>query len=172
MDVCNQSARSSAISAIVLHDTESHDIPGTGDLKAIGAWFDNPAAQASAHVCVDGQGYSAQYVPDDRKAWHCMNYNSQTLGVEQIGFATYTTLLWNRDARAQLKKVAKYLAYWSQRYGIPLQRGAVSNGQVTRKGVVTHSDLGAMGGGHHDPGPAYPVNAVLYTARYYKRRGW
>ena len=49
MDVCNQSARSSAISAIVLHDTESHDIPGTGDLKAIGAWFDNPAAQASAH---------------------------------------------------------------------------------------------------------------------------
>lgn len=172
MDVCNQSARSSSIAAIVLHDTESHDVTGLADLQAIGNFFNEPAVKASAHVCVDGQGYSARYVPDGRKAWHCAGYNSQTLGIEQIGFATFTELLWNRHKRAQLKKVAKYIAYWSKQYGIPIQRGAVSNGVVTRRGVLMHSELGSIGGGHHDPGPNYPIDAVLRTARWYRRYGW
>jgi NAD kinase len=39
----------------------------------------------SAHVCTDGDGNSARYVPDAAKAWHCAGFNSQSLGVEQIG---------------------------------------------------------------------------------------
>ena len=169
LSVRNQSSRNGAsITLIVLHDTESHNAAGDSDLKAIGAWFDNPAAQASSHVCVDAEGRSAQYVADDRKAWHCVAYNSESLGIEQIGFATQAA--WPED---QLKKVAKYLAYWSKKYGIPLDRpGAVANGDVLRRGVVTHSMLGAAGGGHHDPGAAYPLEHVLHMARYYLRRGW
>jgi N-acetyl-anhydromuramyl-L-alanine amidase AmpD len=171
-NVCNQSARTSRPSLIVLHDTESHDRPGNSDLEAIGSWFNNPVAQASAHVCVDGEGRSAQYVPDERKAWHCAQYNSASLGIEQIGYATFHEADWTRNERAQLKKVAKYIAYWSKKYDIPIRHGRVSNGQVTQTGVVTHADLGSAGGGHHDPGPGYPLEAVLHTARYYKRRGW
>jgi len=158
---------------IVLHDTESHDYPGLVDLRAIGAWFDNPKSQASSHVCVDGTGISAQYVPDGAKAWHCKSFNSISLGIEQIGYATFTQAMWNRNDRAQLKKVAKYIAYWSKEYGIPIRQGEVSrSGAVTRSGVVTHAQLGLLGGGHHDPGPNYPFSAVLLAARYYLRRGW
>jgi N-acetyl-anhydromuramyl-L-alanine amidase AmpD len=172
MRVRNQSARNTSPLVIVLHDTESHDRPGNSDLLAIGAWFDNPAAQASAHVCVDGTGRSAQYVPDHRKAWHCAAYNSASLGIEQIGFATFHTDDWTRSQRAQLKKVAKYIAYWSKKYNIPIQHGRCGGGDVLRRGVVTHADLGTPGGGHHDPGPYYPLEAVLHMARYYARRGW
>lgn len=157
---------------IVLHDTESHDRGGNSDLESIGAWFDNPGSQASAHVCVDGEGRSARYVDDRDKAWHCGHYNSASLGVEQIGFATFTKAMWRRNDRAQLKKVAKYIAYWSKLYGIPIRRGKVSVGTVVRSGVVTHKDLGFLGGGHHDPGGGYPFRGVLNMARLYKARGW
>jgi N-acetyl-anhydromuramyl-L-alanine amidase AmpD len=169
MNVCNQSARSDNPHLIVIHDTESHNRAGAVDLRAIGNWFDNPDAQASAHVCVDAEGISACYVPDARKAWHVAAYNSVSLGIEQIGFATQT--FW---PDAQLKKVAKYCAYWSKKYGIQLQtRGQVDGiGGVVLAGVVTHAQLGAAGGGHHDPGDAYPLSKMLYHARYYLRNGW
>lgn len=158
MNVCNQSYRSVAKpDLIVIHDTESLNSIGVQDLKNIGAWFDNPRAQASAHVCVDAQGYSAQYVPDEKKAWHVVSYNSRSLGIEQIGRATQ--YFW---PDAQVKKAAKYVAYWSKKYGIP----------IDDKHVVTHASLGAAGGGHHDPGPAYPMGKLRYHARYYLRRGW
>lgn len=169
MNVRNQSSRNGVKPRlIVIHDTESHNIAGDGDLRAIGNWFDNPSAQASAHVCVDAEGRSACYVPDDRKAWHCMRFNSVSLGIEQIGFATQT--FW---PDAQLKKVAKYVAYWSKKYGIQIQtRGTVTGDSVVSPGVVTHAQLGASGGGHHDPGDAYPLGKMLFHARYYARRGW
>lgn len=171
LNVRNQSTRSGPIRAIVLHDTESKDYPGKGDLQAIGNWFDNPAAQASAHVCVDGEGHSAQYVPDDSKAWHCMAYNSATLGIEQMGFATFTLPIW-KGRRNQLRKVAQYIAYWSRKYNIPIRKGRVLNGAIVKSGIVTHRSLGQAGGGHHDPGLGYPFRIVLSLARYYAKNGW
>jgi N-acetyl-anhydromuramyl-L-alanine amidase AmpD len=143
-------------------------VPGDADLKAIGSWFNNPAAQASSHVCVDAEGRSAQYVPDERKAWHVVNYNSVALGIEQVGFATQR--FW---PEAQVKKAAKYCAYWSKKYEIQLDmRGVTNEGRVVLPGVLTHADLGALGGGHHDPGDFYPMEKLLHMARYYRRRGW
>lgn len=169
MNVANQSSRNgAAIQLIVLHDTESKNIPGDADLKAIGHWFDTPASQASSHTCVDQEGRSAIYVPDLRKAWHSAGFNSVSLGVEQIGFA-----IQNFWPDAQMKKTAKYLAYWSKKFGIQLdERGQVNGFQVVKAGVVTHAQLGAAGGGHHDPGENYNVSKVLYHARYYLRSGW
>lgn len=174
MEVRNHSERStSRPSLVVLHDTESHDATKSiRDLESIGAWFDNPQAEASAHVCVDGDGYSARYVHDSDKAWHCGAYNSASLGIEQVGFASFTKVLWKRNKRRQLRKVAKYIAYWSWKYGIPIRKGAVSNGFVSRAGIVTHAQLGRLGGGHHDPGPHYPFWLVLRMARWYRKHGW
>lgn len=157
---------------IVLHTTESHNRPGNSDLESILSWFDNPSSQASSHVIVDGEGRSAQCVPDDWKAWTQSHFNSWSLSIEQIGFASTVKNVWKKSYRAQLKKVAKYIAYWSKKYDIPIRKGQTQGYRVIKSGVVTHASLGSAGGGHHDPGRGYPFWAVLAMARYYSRRGW
>lgn len=167
----NQSTRTAPISLIVLHDTESHNYPGSSDLKGLANWFANPNAQVSSHVATDGDGFSARFVHDDMKAWHCAGFNSASLGIEQIGFATDTRDQWF-SRRKQLRETARWIARWSLLHGIPIQKGSVNgaNGTIYKPGVVTHAMLGSRGGGHHDPGPGYPFNTVLWLARYYKRR--
>lgn len=160
-NVRNQSGRGGVKPrVIVLHSTESHNRPGNEDLAAIVAWFNNPASQASSHVVVDGEGRSARCVPDAAKAWTQASFNPQSLSVEQIGFASQQS--W---PDAQLRKTAQYVAFWSKTFGIPITHS-------TTAGVCEHQDLGAAGGGHHDPGPAYPLGRVLEMARDFARNGW
>ncbi len=159
--VSNQSSRNGVSpKLIVLHSTESHNRPGTSDVEAIVAWFDNPASQASSHVVVDAEGIAAQCVPDSKKAWTQAAYNPQSLAVEQIGHASQTT--W---PEAQLRKTAQYIAYWSKKYNIPISFS-------TSRGVCEHRHLGAAGGGHHDCGEPYPLDRVLDLAREYRKNGW
>lgn len=150
--------------AIVLHSTESHNRPGDADLAAIVAWFDNPAAQASSHVITDSDGTSARCVPDKEKAWTCAAYNAVTLNIEQIGFASQ-----QRWASAELSETARWIAQWSRKWNIPIRRGIAVGGVIVRKGVVTHKQLGPLGGNHNDPGEAYPLRKVLRRAREFKR---
>jgi N-acetyl-anhydromuramyl-L-alanine amidase AmpD len=158
-NVVNQSSRNGVRpDLIVLHSTESHNRPGSADLGAIGAWFDNPSAQASAHICTDADGNSARYVGDAAKAWACVNFNSRSINIEQIGQAAQ-----GKWSRAELKETARWLAHLSHKHGIPLRR---SDG--SRPGVTRHMDLGIQGGGHHDPGPGFPIDRVLRYARRYK----
>lgn len=166
-NVVNQSERSGVpVKGIVLHSTESHNRPGSSDLEAIVGWFDNPAAQASSHVIVDADGNSARCLPDSRKAWTCASYNSATLNIEQIGFASQGRRGWRRNWR-ELRETARWIALWSRRHRIPIRRGHAANGAITRSGVLTHKQLGTLGGGHVDPGQ-YPLRRVLLLARLYK----
>ena len=161
----NQSARTSSINLIVIHDTESHNREGASDLQAIGDLFARSSTQASAHVCTDADGTSGRFVPDERKAWHCVAYNSAALGVEQIGQAAQTN--W---PEAQVKETARWVARWSKKYGIPIRKGRTAFGRVLLSGVVTHRSLGSAGGGHWDPGYHYPMRHMLDLAREYKKR--
>lgn len=167
-NVVNQSARTAGVrlNLVVLHSTESHNRPGTSDLAGVMSWFDNPSAQASSHVIVDADGNSARCVPDERKAWHCQDYNSASLGIEQIGYAAQGRNAWRRNWR-ELRETARWIARWSRQHRIPIRRAHVANGVVTRSGVTTHAKLGAAGGGHWDPGD-YPLRRVLLLARLYK----
>lgn len=159
--VRNQSSRSGAKpQLIVLHSTESHNRPGIVDLQGLASWFDNPSAQASSHVANDAEGNDARFVPDDRKAWTQAGFNPVSLSIEQIGFAVQTS--W---PDAQVRNTAEWIAFWNQLYGIPLQRAVVRGSTVIRPGVISHSELGSIGGGHHDPGPSYPVDRVLALAK-------
>lgn len=170
MSVCNQSARSVGTpQLIVLHSTEGHNRPGVGDLVDLGKFFDNPSVQASSHVGVDAEGNSAQYVGDYRKAWTCAGFNSNSLNIEQIGFSSQSE--W---PSAQVKKTAKYIAYWSKKYGIPIRQARVNpnNGFIYRSGVVRHSQLGEYGGNHDDPGAGFPFSRCLRLAKWYRLRGW
>lgn len=164
--VRNRSSRGGVKPAIiVLHSTESHNREGTDDLASIASWFDNPASQASSHVVTDADGFSARLVPDEEKAWTCAGYNALSLNIEQIGFAGAS--IWSH---AELDETARWIAKWSLKHNIPIRRGRVFQGRVLRKGVVTHKQLGQLGGGHVDPGDSYPVKRVLARAKEIKTR--
>lgn len=150
---------------IVVHSSEGSNVAGLGDLAALGSWFADAANEVSAHVATDAEGTSARFVAHDDKAWHCMRYNAMSLGIEQIGRASQTS--W---PALQQHETARWIAYWSRKYAIPIQHGAVAGGRVTRAGVVRHSDLGTLGGNHSDPGRGYPLANVLALAQRYRRR--
>jgi hypothetical protein len=167
-----QSERSVRPQSIVVHATQSGELAGVKDLAGVGTWFDRKPrpgdSGSSAHVCVDGEGHSARFVADSRKAWHVYLYNSLTLGVEQIGFTDKTE--WTD---AQLKEVARWIARWSVIWGIPIQKGRARTDrpEILRAGVFRHSELGAAGGSHFDPGvSSYPLHDVLDMARGYRKR--
>jgi N-acetyl-anhydromuramyl-L-alanine amidase AmpD len=94
--------------------------------------------------------------------YHAVGANSTHIGIEQIGFASFSLKTWYLRRR-QLKKVAKLIAWISVKHGIPIVRS-------TGHGISLHSDWEA--GGHHDPGKNYPVGRVLKWAEAYKKNGW
>lgn len=173
--VRNQSQRRAPVLAIAVHSTESQDIPGsTDDLRAIRRWFDNPDAQASSHIGIDGAGNTELWVHSNRKAWTIGAANSFTVNIEFIGRAAQPASQWEES---QIKQGARWAAYWAIKYGIPIQKANVRNVNglcvCTKKGILRHSDVTAAGfGDHEDPGPAFPMDDFLSAARYYVRKGW
>jgi hypothetical protein len=166
--VRNQSSRNGQrILLMVIHSTEGTNAPGVSDLVALGGWFDNAASHVSSHGAVDAAGNSARYVEDDRKAWTCAAFNGRSLNLEIIAKAAFSREWWLSHRRG-LREAARWLALWNKRHGVPLRKGAVSGRVVTRTGIVRHSELGAAGGGHRDPGPGFPLAYVLEKARYYR----
>jgi len=158
------SPRGTAPSLIVLHSTESHNRPGTGDLEAIGHLFASRSFEASSHVSTDADGNSGRWVDDSAAAWTQAAYNRMSLSIEQIGFASQ-----GKWAEAELKETARWIARWSHRHGIPIRKAWTASGRVIRSGVTTHAKLGAAGGSHTDPGSGYPLGHVLDLARRYKK---
>lgn len=169
MNVACQSYRTSGIDidAIILHSTEG--FTGPNGLKDMGNYFDQARTQASSHRGVDRLGRLAIYVPDSKKAWTCVQYNSATLNVEIIGFSSQTSGMWWRYY-PQLRKVAYLVAYWSDRHGIPLRKGAASNGRIVKPGVLRHMDLGVAGGNHGDPGANFPMDWVIRKAKKFQQQ--
>jgi hypothetical protein len=152
---------------IVIHATAGHNRPGIGDLQGLGAWFANPINAVSSHVATDNEGHSARFVRDADKAWHVAGYNRMALGIEQIapGDGTEITDLMYCET-------ARWVARWSHMHGIPIRQGVVtSTGAVVKPGVIRHSQLGMLGGGHADPGP-YDEHKMLQYARFYLKRAY
>lgn len=167
-NVANQSARSDAPKILVIHTTEGPNSKGLGDLQGIAAYFDNPSVQASSTIVVDGEGHSARLMSDQAKPWTQASYNSVSLSIENIGYAATTREDWFKNYHNQLATNAKWLAYWSDEWDIPLRKAITISGGVQRTGVASHKQLGQYGGGHVDPGAGYPINYVIKLARYHK----
>ena len=167
-NVSNQSARTDSIKILVLHTTEGPNSKGLGDLKGIASYFDNPSVEASSTIVVDGEGFSARLMSDSAKPWTQASYNSVSLSIENIGYASTSKEDWFDKYHNQLATNAKWLAFWSDKYGIPLRKAITLSGGVQRTGVATHSQLGQYGGGHSDPGSGYPLKYILKLARYHK----
>lgn len=149
--------RNNAVRLIILHVTA-----GLEDLDMVGAdhsaegtnsYGATTSRAASWHSCIDSDSI-APALPDEYTAFHCVNYNSPSLGLE----------ISNKDARwdnkpepwtaATLLNAARVCLDWERKYSIP--RVLRSKAEV---------DAGARGYSYHmfldpdrrrDPGVTFP----------------
>jgi N-acetyl-anhydromuramyl-L-alanine amidase AmpD len=132
----NFSERNGApISLMVIHDCEGGYAPSV-------SWFANSHSQVSAHIVLKEDGSEAtQCVPLSKKAWHCVNFNSRSIGLEMAGFAKagYSEKEWQIAADIMVALMKKF--------DIPVQWAQGGQGA----GFCRHYDLGKAGGGHSDP---------------------
>lgn len=93
----NYSSRNATtISAVAIHTME-------GSYAGSIAWFQNTAANASAHYMVrSSDGQVTQMVREADKAWHVGTENTYTIGIEHEGYVAqtgwYTTAMYNSSA--------------------------------------------------------------------------
>jgi hypothetical protein len=153
-------------SLIVIHATAGHNRPGISDLQGLGSWFASTSSQVSSHAATDNEGNSARFVLDVAKAWHVAGYNRLALGLEQVAPGDGREI-----TQAMVKESGRWVAQWAHQHHIPIQPAIVDQGYVHRPGVIRHSQLGALGGNHDDPGP-YPEHELLQYARHCLRRGY
>jgi hypothetical protein len=163
----NRSTRGGAHpTLIVIHATAGHNRRGISDLIGLGEWFAVGSVQAgnpvSCTVATDNEGHSARYVRDVDKAWHCAAYNRPALGIEQVAPGDGTEI-----TRDMYRETARWVALWSREHHIPIQHARVENGMILRPGIIRHSELGQLGGGHADPGP-YDMHAMHSLALFYR----
>lgn len=162
---------------IVLHDTESHDTAGIGDISGIFAFWhtqknpDGSLAEYGAHFVVDADGNVGQGGQVDQLQWHVGGLNTGSIGIEQVGFASFTKLIWKRKRRQQLYAVARILAWAHTHHGIPLKVPA----NPADPGVTTHRLVGQAGidtSGHTDPGAGYPLGFLVTLAKMMVKIGF
>ncbi|MCF0092414.1 N-acetylmuramoyl-L-alanine amidase [Micromonospora sp. MH99] len=104
------------------------------------SWFQNPAAQASAHYTVrSSDGAVTQSVREKDIAWHAGNwtYNTQSIGIEHEGYVDNPA--WFTDA--MYRGSAALTRSLTTRYGIPRDRAH----------IIGHVEV--PGATHTDPGP-------------------
>jgi hypothetical protein len=151
---------------VVLHDTESHDEKGIGDIEGIVAFWLRGPDKLGAHFIVDSEGNIGQQAEPDELMFHTGGANTGSVGIEQIGFANFSKKTWE-SRPDQLMKVAKLLAWLNDEYGIPLRVSTVH-------GISTHamqSKIHPESLGHTDPGANYPLDEVVAIAKGFKDAG-
>jgi N-acetyl-anhydromuramyl-L-alanine amidase AmpD len=129
------SRRGTRVDLVVLHDCE-------GGYEGSIRWFEMSRSNVSAHYVVREDGNEAtQMVNLADNAWHACTFNRRSVGVEMGGFASrgFDTPLLAITAR-----MFAFLCYHLQ---IPVRHARAGVGP----GIASHNDLGAAGGGHHDP---------------------
>lgn len=131
---------------VVIHTTRGGAASLAAEYAGTVAWFQNPAAQVSAHLVV-GPASVARCVHDADVAWHARSANATHLGIE-ICQPTIATPITGFQYRA----AAEACRLWAAAHGFPLQRVWT----ITQPGLVGHEDSepGKIDG-KTDPGPQF-----------------
>jgi len=123
--------RTAAISQVIIHVTE-------GSYAGSISWFQDPAAEVSAHYVVrSSDGEITQMVRDADTAWHARSGNASGLGIEHEGYVDDPS--WFTDA--MYRSSAALTKHLCDVHGIPKDRAH----------IVGHSEV--PGNDHTDPGP-------------------
>jgi hypothetical protein len=136
----NSSSRHGAqVRLVVVHDPE-------GFYESTINWIKNPRSQVSYHVLGDEEFKKVtQLVRWSQKAWSCAGFNSVSDNISISGFAG------NKWSYPALNRLARSVAFRLRKRSLPptFQSAPVS---LADRGFTFHSELGPLGGGHHDPG--------------------
>jgi len=151
----NFSVRDAKVDLLVLHSME-------GSYAGSIAYFETRESEVSAHFCLRADGLEAtQMVHLADKAWHVCAFNSRAVGLEMEGYEA------KGFPDAMIAAAAEIFAYLCAHLQIPVRhaRGGVG------PGICSHFDLGAAGGGHHDPSmdPAFMDGFVAKVQAAYGR---
>jgi N-acetyl-anhydromuramyl-L-alanine amidase AmpD len=104
------------------------------------SWFQNPAAQVSAHFSISKQGEVNQHVDTDQTAYAQMAWNQEAISIEHEGYpGDHLTL-------KQIAALDALLTWIHANYNIPLKW--VDSGSAKDGGVLGHGVLGVAGGNH------------------------
>lgn len=117
-------------------------------------WFQDPAAQASAHYVVrSSDGQIAQSVSDMNVAWHAgaWSYNTTSVGIEHEGYVDDPKWFTPEMYRSS----AKLAAYLCKKYGIP----------IDRRHIIGHNEV--PGADHTDPGSYWDWGSYMRLVRQY-----
>lgn len=157
----NYSSRGSArVTHIVVHTAE-----GALTYQSLGNYFASPSAGVSSHTGIDDTpNVVGEYVRRDGKAWTASNANPWSVQAELCAFAAWSTDEWMRHP-TMLANTAAWIAEEAAAFSIPILSNASTAQNSASQGVCQHNDLGAMGGGHWDCGPSFPIDHVLDLAR-------
>jgi N-acetyl-anhydromuramyl-L-alanine amidase AmpD len=167
----NGSPRNHPLELGVIHDTESGDLKGVGDIGGVIQWWKNPASGGAAHIVVDAEGNSGLGGRLDYKMPHVGWYNYNSIGIELIGRATFSRLFWlGRDK--QLHRAARWMAFINKSQGLPIQRGKIDGKTLITPGWLMHRDFRGLGTDHSDPGPFFPFDRLIGMANWYRTHGW
>ncbi len=150
------SRRGARVDLIVLHDCE-------GGYEGAVEWFATSRSKVSAHLVIREDGDEATQMVDlADNAWHACAFNQRSIGVEMSGFASRG---FGGPLLASATRICAYLCHHLQ---IPVRHARAGVGP----GIASHHDLGAPGGGHHDPSvdPAF-MEEFVQTASDEFRKG-
>ena len=92
------------ISGIVLHNTVGRYAGSLSHLR-------NPKARVSAHILIGRNGEISRLVADEYAAWHAVQMNKSTLGVELEAFTPGQGI-----AAEQEKVLLQQIKFWMQKY--------------------------------------------------------
>ncbi|WP_273886593.1 N-acetylmuramoyl-L-alanine amidase [Rubrobacter naiadicus] len=146
-----------SIDMVIIHVTQ-------GSWSATINWFENPAAQSSAHYVVrSSDGYIGQSVLEKDIAWHAGNwyYNEHSVGIEHEGYIDDPS--WFTDV--MYRSSARLTAYLCEKYKIAIDRQHI----IGHDEVPDPNNPGQYGGvdHHKDPGPYWNWDLYMsYVAQY------
>lgn len=132
-----------------------------GTLDGTDSWFRNPAAQASSHFGTSRGGRLFQWVDTKDIAWHAVDANDHSIGIENAGWSG------EKLTDAQVDNIARVYAWAHKKH--PAIRLWL-NRRTTGSGLSWHGLGGAAWGGH-TACPGDPIvkqlPAILAKAKEY-----
>lgn len=162
--------RPDGIDFIVIHSVESPLETGIAESLARYYFGTTACGETSAHAII-GPDVIVEMVPPDSRAWQCGNGNQRGYGIEQSGYAKFTTAEWTTGlGMTQMQNVAWWAAKQCKALGIQ-PRWLTDQELATpgQKGFVEHADVSRVLGGttHWDPGPGYPRDLLMQHVKAY-----
>lgn len=158
-----QQGTRSSTKFVVIHDMETENIDGVENY-----FRTSSPDEVGAHIGIGKHGDTRQWAYLDQLVYHAAGANSESIGIEMSGYASYSSARWLLRVR-QRRAVAKAVARLCYHHGLGLP--------TSGKNVKPHAAIPQ--GGHHDPGFGYlgspmyrgrPWRAMMKLARKYYRK--